>query len=564
MLLASGRRWLVAYWADLACAGAIWLTLVLTAQRWAGLDTPDSSFYASLGIFGSEVSDRAYDNSYFWTRLGQIAPTHALTTVFGIWPGMALWHWFLLAIFVAGAYVAVRKFTSTLTATVLTAAISLSTVPLSYLANPYVTGAVLAGTSALIAAAMFDSRRSAILAGALMGWLVMVNPPGVLLAGVVWLVIRIQRRAVRMRDLLFTAIATLVTFVFFLGIGKVLYPELNWFSAYLDAQGIKLSDFASKEPIWLQDISMLVPFAIVILTFAIWLMRRQSPAAQLGFAISASSAAFMFVFSPLMGGIALEAPLYQAMLWPPALIALALGIAAVTTPAASQEPARWSISAMVLAGISVAAIFAVGHWPGAIGLHKGQLLAVLLVAAAIALIALSPQRFAVHSAVLALAIVLIGGQILQNSRPSLGLYYLSPYSWAFNDNSIADKMHNAVHAQEWVLASTSRDDTILTWVDGDWVNGDRELYVVAGMQLWGPNRIGLFAELNADDLARLNSIRPSVIAMYGNSMDGISTFMRGIPTDAQASSPTCSQFSWPVEQIAYFNVCLTRLNWTQA
>jgi len=558
----SSRRWLASRWTDLFAVAAIWLLLALTTQRWAGLDTPDSSFYASLGIFGSEVSDRAYDNSYFWTRLGQIAPTHALTSIFGIWPGLALWHWLLLGMFVAGAYVAIRKFTGTLTATVLTASITLSSVPLSYLANPYVTGAVLAGTSALIAAAMFDSRKAAILAGLLMGWLVMVNPPGVLLAGVVWLVIRIQRRAIQARQLALTAIATLATFVVFLGIGRLLYPELDWFSAYLDAQGIKLSDFASAEPIWIQDISMLVPIAILIFTFAIWFMRRQSQAAQLGLAISASSLAFMFVFSPLMGGIALEAPLYQAMLWPPALIALALSIAAATTRDGSS--ARWHVSALILGAATVATVFTVGHWPGSIGLHKGQLLIALLIIGAVALIAISPQRFALHTAILALGLLLVGAQILQNSRESLGLYYLSPYNWAFNDNPIADKLHNAVHAQEWVLANTNRNDTILTWVHGDWVGGDRELYVAAGMQLWGPNRIGLFPELDTDDLARLNFIRPSVIAMYGQSMDGISTFMQGLPEVSNPSTPACSQFSWPVRPIDYFNVCVTRLTWTTA
>mgnify|MGYP000670930204 CR=1 FL=1 len=30
--------------------------------------------------------------------------------------------------------------------------------------------------------------------------------------------------------------------------------------------------------------------------------------------------------------------------------------------------------------------------------------------------------------------------------------------------------------------SVETDDQILDWVQGDWVNGDRELYVVAGMQ----------------------------------------------------------------------------------
>ncbi len=446
----------------------------------------------------------------------------------------------------------------------LTACICLSSVPLSYLANPYVTGSVLAGTSALIAAAMYDSRKAAILAGALMGWLVMVNPPGVLLAGVVWLTIRIQRRTIKLADFALTSLGTLVTFLVFLGIGRLMFPELNWFSAYLDAQGINLSDFASKEPIWIRDISMLVPIAILMVTLAVWFMRRSAMPAQLGLAISASSLAFMLVFSPLMGGIALEAPLYQSMLWPPALIALALSITAVTTAADADQTARWSAPVLVLSGAVVAAIFAVGHWPGSIGLHKGQALALVMVAATIALIALGPRRFTLPIAVLAIGMLMIGSQMLQNSRESLGLYYLSPYNWAFNDNPIADKVHTAVNAQEWVLANSSRDDTILTWVHGDWVNGDRELYVAAGMQLWGPNRIGLFAELENDDVARLNDIQPSVIAMYGPTMDGISTFMQGLPDSSQPSALTCAAFPWPTTAISNFNVCLTRLTWTPA
>ena len=38
---------------------AVTLFTGLVSQRWAGLDTPDSSFYASLGLFGDEVTDRS-------------------------------------------------------------------------------------------------------------------------------------------------------------------------------------------------------------------------------------------------------------------------------------------------------------------------------------------------------------------------------------------------------------------------------------------------------------------------------------------------------------------------
>ncbi len=118
-----------------------------------------------------------------------------------------------------------------------------------------------------------------------------------------------------------------------------------------------------------------------------------------------------------------------------------------------------------------------------------------------------------------MALLLAGAQLLQNSRGDLGLYYLSPYSNAFNDNPISDKIHTAVNAQEWLLAQHHRQDTILNWVGGDWVGGDRELYVVAAMQMWGENRVTLEPILYEEDIARLDEIRPTVIQMVGPTMD---------------------------------------------
>ena len=550
---------------DLVSVAAIWIGVTLLTQRWAGLDTPDSSFYTSLGLFGSEVSDRAYDNSYFWTRLGAIAPTHLLTSVAGTWSGLAIWHALLLLIFIAGAYITIKKFSNTTIAAVLTACIALSSVPLSYLANPYLTGAVLAGTSALIATAMFDSRKAAITAGVILGWLVMVNPPGVLLAGVIWLAIKIQRQSQLHNSIKklgttigVAAIATAATFLVFLGIGKVIFPELNWVGAYLDAQGINLSNFASKDPVWLKDISLLVPASILIFVAAVWFKNKKSNAAQLGFSISASSIAFMLVFSPLMGGIALEAPMYQAMLWPPALIALALSIVS------TMKQEQWNLTTIVVAAVVIVIIATAGHSTAIIGLHEGWLIAAILTITAAGIAIYSNQKFATIIGLIAVCLLVAGGQLLQNSRGPLGLYYLSPYNWAYNDNPISEKLHTAVNTQEWLLANTKNTDTIVTWVQGDWVGGDRELYVVAGMQLWGENRIGLFPELDDDDLARLNDIKPSVIAMYGQTKEGITTFMQSLPPTLQTSTPTCYDFTWPAATIPVGHACLTQLTWTNA
>ncbi|CAB4628556.1 unannotated protein [freshwater metagenome] len=412
---------------------------------------------------------------------------------------------------------------------------------------------------------MFDSRKAAITAGVILGWLVMVNPPGVLLAGVIWLVIKIQRQSQLHNSIKklgttigVAAIATAATFLVFLGIGKVIFPELNWVGAYLDAQGINLSNFASKDPVWLKDISLLVPASILIFVAAVWFKNKKSNAAQLGFSISASSIAFMLVFSPLMGGIALEAPMYQAMLWPPALIALALSIVS------TMKQEQWNLTTIVVAAVVIVIIATAGHSTAIIGLHEGWLIAAILTITAAGIAIYSNQKFATIIGFIAVCLLVAGGQLLQNSRGPLGLYYLSPYNWAYNDNPISEKLHTAVNTQEWLLANTKNTDTIVTWVQGDWVGGDRELYVVAGMQLWGENRIGLFPELDEDDLARLNDIKPSVIAMYGQTKEGITTFMQSLPPTLQTSTPTCYDFTWPTATIPVGHACLTQLTWTNA
>jgi len=62
-------------WPDIALIATLTLVIGLIAQQWSGLDTPDSSFYFSLANFGSQITDRAPIDSYYWTRLGVIAPT---------------------------------------------------------------------------------------------------------------------------------------------------------------------------------------------------------------------------------------------------------------------------------------------------------------------------------------------------------------------------------------------------------------------------------------------------------------------------------------------------------
>lgn len=529
-----------------------WLS---TSQRWAGLDTPDSSFYASLGLFGDEVTDRAPIDSYYWTRLGYLVPVRAITSIAGAFPGFAIYRSLLILIFVVGVYVAVRRFTGIASAAFLTVIASLSTVVLSYFGNTYLTGSVLAGTAALVAAALFPSTRAAATAGVLLGWLVMVNPPGALLGGTLWLVLRIHQRT-RWLPVLAAAGTTVLTFLGFLGIGLFMFPGMNWFDAYINSEARqRLSAFASEDLVWLHDISLIVPVAVLVAVVVAWVTHREEPAAQRALVISSTSIAFMLVFSPLMGGIALEAPMYQAMLWPPALMAIVL----ITTLAMPER--RWTRLQVGAGVLAVLVVIATGHVAPGLPLLLGWLIAL----AAVGLFLLASYKGTI-GAIAGLALLLSAGQLLQNSRGDIGLYYLSPYSWAFAGNPISERMHTAVNVQEWLLAHTTRDDQILSWVDGDWVGGDRELYVVAGMQLWGENRVTLEPTLSPDDIARMDGIQPTTLAMYGQSMDAVLRFWSSIPAANRPTVPECYDFSWAPSPASRYLVteghaCLTTLTW---
>nr|MCH9690428.1 hypothetical protein [Gammaproteobacteria bacterium] len=415
---------------------SIALIITAIAQRWSGLDTPDSSFYASLALFGDEVTDRAPLTSYYWTRLGYIAPVSALTAILGTFPGFLAYKFLLTSAISVSAFLTVRRHTTAWIAAWLTAGVVSSTVILSYLGNSYLTGSALAGTSILIALSTTPRhpRASAALAGTTMGWLVMVNPPGALLAGTLWLALTIHTYKANtavpvLHQIAIATSTTIGAFAAFLAIGKIMFPAMNWFAAYQDAQQITLSNFSSPTAVWLQDISLLVPAAVLVITMINWATNRTNKAAQQAFIISSASVAFMLVFNPMMGGIALEAPIYQSMLWPPALIALSL-----VAISRMRDNVTSSRIPQLMAVLGVVLIIAAGFVAPELDLTIGIGLVLVL----IGVVLLTPKT--TTATIITIATFLAGAQLLQNSRDDLGLYFLSPYHWAYASNPIETKI----------------------------------------------------------------------------------------------------------------------------
>ncbi len=182
---------------------------------------------------------------------------------------------------------------------------------------------------------------------------------------------------------------------------------MNWFTAYLDAQEITLSNFASATPVWLQDISLLVPAAVLIITIINYFTHRDQHRRAASAHLSVTSVAFMFVFNPMMGGIALEAPIYQSMLWPPALIALVLTAQrddrqrlVLTHPATGRHPRRGHDHRRGLRGTRSAA-------------DNRRRSAVVL----IGVVVFTPKT--TTATIITIATFLAGAQLLQNSRDDL-------------------------------------------------------------------------------------------------------------------------------------------------
>jgi len=534
---------------DAAIIVALTLVIGLIAQQWAGLDTPDSSFYFSLANFGSEVTDRAPIDSYYWTRLGVIAPTYALTQIFGPWVGYFIWRLLLLATIIAAIYIATRKFTATRqTGALLAGSLATSTVILSYLSNPYVTATSLAVIAITTTSALFTSKTATIISGASLGWLAMINPYAALLAGSIWFAITVQhyfankntRRAAQLlQQFIITAASAAVTFVAFLLIGTQLFPGLNWFATYLEWNAkLDYADFASTNPIWLTDPSLLVPVVMLVVIVTQW-WRFRTAATQVALTISLTTLGFTLAFLPAMAGITLETPIYTSMLWIPASIALAISFAE------RMSAPLW------ISPIAIAILIATGFQ--AIDFN-GYIAVAIVIITTIFLASAGNNKILISALILFLA----AAQLINNSRDQIGLYYSSPFSWAYQNNPIKLKLANSLKAQEWLINNTASTDQILTYVDGNWLEGDRDLYAAAAMQLWGENRSGVDATLRPEDLERIKTTNPTVFALYGPNKTALEQYASSLPTELNLSPLTCTDFDWPTLPTGAF-LCLTRV-----
>ena len=159
---------------------ALFTGVLSTSQRWAGLDTPDSSFYASP----RPVRQRGHRPRAVRHLLLDPARRHRPGPrphrAAGTWPGFAVYRLLLLLMLVAARSTSpLRRFTGIASA----AFLALITSPehrraRATSATPTSPARCWPARRCCIACAMFDGRWAAAIAGVTLGWLVMVHPAG--------------------------------------------------------------------------------------------------------------------------------------------------------------------------------------------------------------------------------------------------------------------------------------------------------------------------------------------------------------------------------------------------
>jgi len=569
---------------DLGVVAAIAAGISVASQSWSGFNSPDSEFYASLALFGSDVTDRAFEPAYTWTRLGYIAPARALVTVFGPWMGFEVWRCLLITLIVGSIYAAgTITGRSRVLAGSLSIFVGLNTVVLAFVGNTYLTGSAIAVMFALITVSLsfLGSHGShgrgllgtprwttGVLSGLLAGWLVMINPYAFILGGAIWGGVRITSlvllRDDRIRRLTTDGVAGLagaaLSVAAFLAAGRSIFPRLNWWTTYLEWNSrLDYTVFIIDANTWQRDSALLIVVASVVISLVTVIVYPARRWAWAAITIGATNVTVTAILMISFTGPWLEAPTYIAKLWPASLISLALAFFTIA-PGTRERRSSYRIVIVLGAMVTIPALLWSGRFDGTLSRAGAWLLASLMTVLVIGMLFLARRawnRWVAVALSAAMLVTFVSAQILQNGRGLLGGYGQYPFRSAFVDFNYREQMEAKINVQRWLIARTSPDDTIALWTDPQFLTAD-----VAAMQLWGGyNIFTRDAELIRETTMRLEEIRPSVVALYAPDKTHIDTLYESLPPWALPSELECTQQPYLGVGTGEVVACLTRLTW---
>lgn len=567
---------------------AIIVGVSVVSQPWTGFNSPDSEFYASLALFGSQVTDRAIEAAYTWTRLGYIVPVRGLAISlegFGLDPLLAfeIWRLLLLGMIVGSVFTIVLLMGRTWQlAALLATFIGLNSMILAYLGNTYLSGTAIAVLFALVTLALSQMHSTsssyaqparlprwsfALASGGLVGWLVMINPYAAILGIFLWISIRLvtlvwvpqQRLQALWRDLTFAALGGLVVSLTFLGTGHALFPGRSWIETYLTWNALlDFSDFVGDPMVWQRDPALLVVVTSLIASIAAVVARPRQIWAWAALAVTMSNIAATWILMSLMPGPWLEAPHYVVLLWPGALIGIVLAVTA-WHPLAVEKSTGYHLS-IVLGGIGgIAVTVWAGHFDQV--LTPGQSWFIFLIVVGTIFVCTPLGRRRCNQAIAAVIIIgtigiFVAAQLWQNGRGNLGIYGQYPFRSAFVDFNYREQMSAKLQLQDWLIARTSSEDKIALWTDVQRLGAD-----AAAMQLWGYyNLLSTNSEMTREDERRLSQMKPTRLALYAPDRTAIESFVKSLPPWALPRQPECTNAPYLGVGTGRMWLCVVPLN----
>ncbi len=538
------------------------LLFIVGASTWTPPNTPDSEFYLSLGAFGQDITSRALDPAYYWTRLGVVAPMRLFTRVLGIDAGLWVWHWLLITVAVVPTYFFGRRIKGIAGGVAAAAVVLFNTVFITVVGNTYPTGAVvalLAAEAALLGLALMVGRRQGMalvaLAGAAVGWIAMCNQIAALFAAFVaipFAVVMIRRD---WRSALFAwgvaVVASAATFMGFLWSGTVLFPGLNWIATTRYwATAINPAAYRAPDLSWLSKSPNLLVVVVLLLAGIIASVGRGRAhtsvrALVAGLALCASYAAWNEF---LGGGSLLETAVYVAMLWGPGL-ALGAALVAIVVPTG-----RWGLIA--IGAIGLAAVLIGTLWTLGISVIPWGVAVAALSLLGVAMWRAVPSSRTAPAGLAAVILLVSGLQVLQNGTPlETNIPTLRiPYWVAYRDTAAAATLKQNVAIERWVIDHTA-GGYVLVWSPDPVRFGS-----AAAMSLNGPNALSMTMDVGEAQVARARAAGPGfvlVLAGSGFKARWLGRRLRALGLDTQPAA--CQRFEG-ADDLPTAHACLVPIN----
>lgn len=550
-------------------ATAIALFVLLITQSWAGLNTADSEFYATLSFFGSDVTDRSIAPAYFWTRLTTIAPLYLLTQVFGPWIAFSIWRFILLlTITYSVLRLGIKWNLSSWQSAALTLFISLNSAILFSLADPYPAGTSVALIFAILSFALTllpKKRLAGVIQGSVLGLLVIAIVANNLYAGAIAVAtvisVLLARKVISLNSrllYLFTGflLGAVGGYLIIELVSNLMFPREDWLGTVrLYTNALNQSDYTSDAWFIFKDPSMIFPMGILVLSVARFVTTKCRDLVPLS--LSGTPLAIAFITTYVSQGPFLEFSYYQVLLWPGAMLSLFL----VSAPVIRRVSMNLT-TIFILIGALCLMIF-VGHTSFDFSFTT-ILLLISITGICFGIFYFVKEKPIVTDSmggVLGLIIVggfFISGQIAQNSREAYWPSETIHYSNAFAANPVKEIVGSSFDAEKWILERTSSSDRIMTWVGAGTQARDFGPLSMASFQLAGPNSLSNNSLPDVQDLERLEVIRPSVIALYANSLEILLAYYGDLNRSFKSPAPECSEFPWPTSSSGTSWVCLVR------